>query len=408
MSTTAKSVAGAVALVLIGALGYIGAQWGLGAFDDDYRINVVLGELGQGVVSGTDVKIRGVSVGSVGEIELTDDLRAVAELVLDPDIRIPERATYAATGKTLLGEKQIEIRFDGSTSEGPFLAYGDTVSDAERVVELQDVLGSLTELFEAIDPDDLATLVTDGFGAFDGEEAAIASSIDQGKRATDVFSRSLEDQEAGIRDLSLVAETLGDIGPEFNRMGGELNAGLSTITDNQVALRENLEDLQRFSRVLNATFVVDRGNLDRLIVEGDSITRMLFAYRPEMTELTSGVADYMSYFNQEGFTAPGVQGVAAGFIQILTAFDDEVCRNLPPELTDPLPVCGGEGGRPPVEEVPDLPLPELPVLPGSAGDEGVLLEVPIPTELLRTEVPQRNGIDSLLRASLPGTEVDGR
>jgi phospholipid/cholesterol/gamma-HCH transport system substrate-binding protein len=399
MTTTAKSVAGALCLVLLLAVGYVGAQWGLGAFDDDYRINVVLGELGQGVVSGTDVKIRGVLVGSVGDIELDEDLRAVAELVLEPDVQVPERARFTATGKTLLGEKQIEIDFDGATTEGPFLAHGATVTDPERVVELQDVLGELTALFQAIDVDDLATLVEEGMGAFDGQADAIARSIDQGKRATEVFARSLDDQEEGLRDLSLVAETLGEVGPEFNRLGGELNAGLSTLTDNQVPLRELLVDLQRFSRILDATFTIDRERLDRLIIEGDSVTRMLFAYRPEVTETLSGFADYAAYFNQEGFTAPNVAGFGAGFVQIITAFDDEVCRNLPPELTAPLPICGGESRLPipDLPELPDLGLP-LPILPAEQGD--VLLELPLPSALLQRDLPARQGLDGLLRSSL--------
>lgn len=400
MSIGARAVAGALCLVLLGAVGYVGAQWALGAYDEHYRVNVVLGELGQGVVEGSDVKIRGVLVGEVGSIELTDDMRAIAELVLQPHLSVPERAVFAPTGKTLLGEKQIEISFDGSVTEGPFLADGATVSDAARVVELQDVLGALTDLFEAIDPEDLAVVVSDGFGAFDGQAEAIAQSIDEGKRATEVFVRSLDDQEEGLRDLSLVAETLGQVGSEFNRLGGELNAGLPTITDNQIPLRSLLDDLTRFSRVLNATLVLDRERLDRLIIEGDSVTRMLFAYRPELGELLSGLADYTSYFNQEGFTAPGVPGVAAGFIQIIPAFDEEICHNLPPELTDPLPACGGEGGRPPAEELPEAPT-DLPVLPGDGGqDGGVLLELPLPRGMLRSEVPARNGLEVLLRSSL--------
>jgi phospholipid/cholesterol/gamma-HCH transport system substrate-binding protein len=401
MSTTAKSAAGAVCLVLLLALGYLGAQYALGAYDDDYRVNVVLGELWQGVVKGTDVKIRGVNVGEVGSITLTDDLRAVAELVLEPDLAIPERATFAATGKTLLGEKQIEIDFDGAVDEGPFIAQGGTVDDATRVVELQDVLGELTELFEALDPDDLAVVINDGIGAFDGQGQAIARSIDQGKRATEVFSRSLDDQEAGIRDLSLVAEALGPTGAEFNRLGRELIVGLPTITDNQVALRSLLLDLQRFAGVLDATLVVDRARLDRLIVEGDSVTRMLFAYRPEVGELLTGLADYTEKFNQEGFTSPGTTGQGAAFALIVPAFDEEICRSLPPELTSPLPVCGGDGGRLPVPELPlDLGLPILP----NPGDGVPLLQLPT-QGMLRPEVPTRHGVDELLRSVLSTTQA---
>jgi virulence factor Mce-like protein len=364
---------------------------------------VVLGELGQGIVKGSDVKIRGVLVGEVGQISLNDDLRAVAELVLDPELEVPERAVFAATGKTLLGEKQIEISFDGPVSQGPYLAAGSTVTDATRVVELQDVLAELTALFEAIDTDDLAVLINDGIGAFDGQGAVIARSVDQGKRATGTFVRSLDDQLAGLEDLSLVAETLGETGAEFNRLGGELNAGLPTITDNQELLRSLLGDLTRFSEVVNATLTIDRANLDRLIIEGDSVTRMLLAYSPEVGQLMTGLADYTEKFNQEGFTAPGVIGQGAAFQLIIPAFAEEFCENLPPELTDPLPACGGDGGRLPVPSLPTIPgLPPLPILPSAEGQPVPLLQVPILPGLLRPEVPSRAGVDALLRSTLVG------
>jgi phospholipid/cholesterol/gamma-HCH transport system substrate-binding protein len=400
VSTTAKSVAGALTLVLMLAVGYIGAQWALGAFDPDYRVNVVLGDLGQGVVSGSDVKIRGVLVGQVGEVTLTDDLQAQAELILEPDVRVPERATYAVTGKTLLGEKQVEIRFDGLVGEGPYLASGDTVSDPARVVELQDVLGELVELFEAIDPEDIAVLIDDGMGAFAGQGEQIARSVDQGARATEVFSRSLDDQVPALHDLSLVAETLGPTGAEFNRLGGEVNAGMPTITDNQLALRSLLTDLQRFSGVLNATLTLDRASIDRMIVEGDSVTRLMFAYRPEVGQLLTGLADYFEKFEAGGYTAPGVVGEAAFFQLMITAFDEAICHNLPPELTGSLPVCGGQPPVPLPDPVPGLPLP---VLPG--GDdipELPLLQLPVPDGLLGSEVPERQGIESLFRSSLTG------
>lgn len=409
LSFTGKAVAGATCLLLVLAIGYLGSQYALGAYDDDYRISVVLGELGQGIVKGSDVKIRGVRVGEVGEISLTDDLRALAELVLDPEFVVPERAVFAATGKTLLGEKQIEITFDGPVSQGPHLVAGTVITDAERVVELQDVLAELTGLFEAIDTDDLATLVNEGIGAFDGQGAVIARSVDEGRRATATFTRSLDDQLASLQDLSLVAETLGATGAEFNRLGGELNAGLPTITDNQELLRGLLIDLQRFSGILDATLTIDRANLDRLIIEGDSVTRMLFAYHPEVGQLLTGLAEYTEKFAQEGFVSPGVTGQGAAFQLIIPAFGEEFCDNLPPELTDPLPLCGGDGGRLPLPEpLPVVPgVPRLPVLPGVEGSSVPLLRLPVLPGLLSPELPARSGVEDLFRSLLSSSAVGG-
>lgn len=340
MTPLARAVAGALCLVLTGAVAYLGGQWALGEFDAHTTVEVALGELGQGIVVGSDVKIRGVPVGEVADIRLGEDLGAVAELELDPEIAVPERAVYAVTAKTLLGEKQVDIEFDGAWDEGPFLADGALVDDPERVVEFQDVLASLSELLDAVDPDDLAVLVRDGLGAFDGQGEAIARAIDQGARGTGTLARSLDDQTAGLRDLGLVAETLGQQGATFNRTATELIDGLPTISDNQQPGRELLDELSRFSSVLDATLTVDRASLDRLLIEGDSVTRMLFAYRPEVGELVTGLADYGSHFAQEGFTSPGHTGEAARFIAFVDFGLAAACEEE--GLAELLPACGGD------------------------------------------------------------------
>lgn len=397
MSRPARVTAGALFAVLLATLAYLGAQWALGEFDEVNVVEVTLGEIGQGVVSGSDVKMRGVIVGDVGEITLTDDLRAVAELRLEPPHQVPERAEFAVTGKTLLGEKQVDIVFDGAWDEGPFLADGTHVDDPERVVELQDVLAELTDLFDAIDPDDLAVLVTDGLGAFDGQGPAIARSVDEGARAADTFARSLDDQTAGLRDLSLVAEELGRRGGEFNRMADELVVGLPTLSDNQPGTRRLLNELSRFAPVLDATLTVDRPSIDRLLIEGDSVTRMLFAYRPEVGELVTGLADYTEKWDT-GFKSEATTGPAARFIAFIDIGLQEACQA--PGLEEILPACGGDGAP------QGLSAPEGGTAPAQDSVEVPVGEVEVPPAAVRPHDPDtqsRDGLPAVVERALePG------
>lgn len=400
MSRLARVTTGALFAVLLAAVAYLGAQWALGELDEVNVVEVTLGEIGQGVVSGSDVKMRGVIVGEVGEITLDEDLNAVAELVLEPPHRVPERADFAVTAKTLLGEKQIDIVFDGGWDDGPFLADGARVDDPERVVELQDVLAELTELFDAIDPDDLAVLVTDGLGAFDGQGPAIARSVDEGARAAETFARSLDDQTAGLRDLSLVADELGRRGGEFNRMADELVVGLPTLSDNQPGTRRLLDELSRFAPVLDATLTVDRPSIDRMLVEGDSVTRMLFAYRPEVGELVSGLADYTSKWDT-GFESEATTGPAARFIAFIDVGLQEVCAA--PGLAEILPAC--DGGEAEGLSGPDGE--DGPGLPDSESAEIPVGEVEVPSEAVRPQDPDarsREGLPEVMdRALEPGS-----
>ena len=369
MSAGARALAGALVTVLVLNLGYLGARYALGTFDASYPINVVLGEIGQNVTAGSDVKVRGVVVGKVGAIKLNKDLQAVAELVMQPQYKIPERSGFAVTGKTLLGEKQVEIIFDGPLSQGPFLAAGDTVQNSDQVVEFQDVLAELNRLFEAIPPGDLAVVVNDGIGAFDDQGTEIARAIDQGSRATDVGVRILDDQIPATRDLSLVAEALSDKGDEFNALAQESLRGLPTLSDNQQGVRDALAALSRFSEVVDVTLEVTRPDFDRLVINGDSVTRMLYAYRPELGETIAGLNNYTAQYRNAGYQDESIQGQAAPF-QLIFDFSIQpaICPELPNEIRRNLPLCTGQNPK----DLPDLPI-DLPT--------------ELPTEILPTELP---------------------
>lgn len=398
MSTLSRGVAGALCTVLAAAVLFLGVQYGLGAFDERYEIDVVLGELGQGITTGSDVRVRDVLVGHVSDLRLDDRHRAVVTLSLDPEFRIPQRASFQTNARTLLGEKQVEIAFAGAVEDGPFLPAGAVVSDADRVVEVQDVLAELADLFAAVDPDDLAVLVNEGLGAFAGQGPAIGRAVDSGARATTTLRRSLDDQIASQRDLSLLAQRLSTEGEPFNRMGRELVRGLPTVSDNQAPLAGLLDELAAFSRVLDATLTLDRASIDRMIVEGDSVTRMLFVYAPEVGEVMTGLVQYTSNYVR-GFMDPGFDGEAARF-QALVDPDDviaaEVCEQLPAELAEQIPLCAGVvTDLLPV--LPPLPLPESPVAAGSAPRELVT-----PPGSFRPEVPERLDLDAVARRLLPG------
>ena len=405
MTPLARITAGLLLVVFFASAGYAGTRIALGALKEHETFTVALGETGQGLVSSSDVKVRGVIVGEVGAITLTKDLEAVAEVKLDPKYRIPQRSQFVITNKTLLGEKQIEVLFDGPIDQGPYIAEGTHIDDPDQVVEFENVLGTLSDLAEAINPDDLVTVVDDFFGAFDGQGPAIARSVDEGARAAAVFRRSLDDQIANNRDLSLVAEELSDEGQTFNRLGRATRQGLPVLSDNQAEIRRLLDELSRFSGDFDETLTVNRDDLDRMIVSGDNIIRLLGRYDVEVGQVMSGLVSYTNKFGP-GFQHPDVRGQAARFIAFLKEdIFAELCL-LPEPLRSEIPQCagkgggGGGGGEPPdlpgLPDLPDVPdLPDLPDLPANQDAAPGSL-----SDLVSPQMPTSSGLDSILTRSL--------
>ena len=404
MSPLARITAGFLTVVFLSAVGYAGTRIAMGALTEHQTFTVALGETGQGLVSGSDVKVRGVIVGTVGKIELTDDLQAMAEIELDPQYKIPKRSQFVITNKTLLGEKQVEVRFDGAIDEGPFIASGDLIDDPDQVVEFENVLGTLSELAEAINPDDLVTVVDDFFGAFDGQGEAIARSVDEGARAAAVFERSLDDQVANNRDLALVADELSDEGDTFNRLGRATVQGLPTLTENQERIRTLLIELSAFSQELDSTFTLNRRDLDRLIINGDNVVRLLGRYDVELGQVMSGLVSYTEKFGA-GFQSADVKGQAARFEALIKGdLFHELCL-IPEPLRSAIPECRGEGGGGGGGPAPpDLPLPPLPD-PGELPDLPDLPDLPAAgtaDDLISPRQPADDGIGNVLRGLTSG------
>src|SRR5918999_3191355 len=98
-----------------------------------YRITVPFKEATQLAVE-SDVRISGVSVGKVKEIELGDDGRAEATLEIDDEFApLPENTRAKLRLKTLLGETYVELTPGGPTAPtlGAALEAAAGSSDAD-------------------------------------------------------------------------------------------------------------------------------------------------------------------------------------------------------------------------------------------------------------------------------------
>jgi phospholipid/cholesterol/gamma-HCH transport system substrate-binding protein len=406
LSRPQRVAAGAIGLVLFLALGYTLFQVASGAWREEYMVSVELGELGQNLNTGNDVKIRGVRVGSITDVQITDSLTALVTMTMDPGYRVPEDSTFKVTGKTLLGEKQVEIHFDGPADQGPYLAAGTVVSDPDRVVEFEDVLATFADLLDEVDPDELAIVVEEFIAAFEGMGPEVARSIDEGARAASAFRGMMDDQIVNNRNLSLVAEELGGRGQDFNRLGLAVEQGMPTISENQAQIRGLLDELGAFARVVDATFRGTREEIDRMIVQGDPVLRLFYRYRVAFGDIfPTGLGEYSSAFLDGTGYEPGndeADGLAAYFQIFIdeTKEMEELCNNMPPELAVGMPGCGestiteprppGDGETQASEPQQEDEIPDL--------DEELeqLRRVPAP------EPPVRQGADALMRNALTG------
>ncbi|MFF9350583.1 MCE family protein [Streptomyces sp. NPDC014734] len=185
-----KNIAFLVIAVLV--LGYLGVRYAdLGHYvglRDYYTVKVQLPRTG-GLFTHSNVTYRGVSVGRVGPIELTDD-GVEAELRIDKSAPpIPDGLKAVVANLSAVGEQYVDLR--PTRTDGPYLANGSVIEQTDTTVPapVTNVLTSVDGLAKSVDLESLRTVVDEFGTAFTGRGDDLQVLLDTG---TD-FVRAADD-----------------------------------------------------------------------------------------------------------------------------------------------------------------------------------------------------------------------
>lgn len=135
--TTEVLVGGAVLAVAAGFLIYAGQVTGVSGGQSEYELSASFRSV-DGVTVGTDVRLAGVKVGRVTEIELdAETYRADTFFTVRAGIEVPDDSAVAVSSEGLLGGNYVEILPGGS----PFyFEPGDEIQFTQGSVSLVGLL----------------------------------------------------------------------------------------------------------------------------------------------------------------------------------------------------------------------------------------------------------------------------
>lgn len=137
-NTNAEILVGGIVLAAAIGFGIYAAQVaGLQSNTDGYRLSASFRSI-EGVSVGTDVRLAGVKVGTVQNIDLNPETYRADTLVkINAGVEIPDDSAIAVASEGLLGGNFIEIVPGGS----PFyFEAGDEIEDTQGSVSLVSLL----------------------------------------------------------------------------------------------------------------------------------------------------------------------------------------------------------------------------------------------------------------------------
>lgn len=312
----ARRLIGTTSVVLLLALGYLGLKWRYAPPPGSYTVEAKLGRAGSGLTSGSDVKARGVKVGSVESLRY-EDAEAFAVLRLDAEPRLPgpDSLTLHVTAKTLLGEKQVTLEFpDDRFDQPPFLEPGDQLVASTEPTELQTVIDELVPFIEAMDSRDLGAII-DALGQQRGEGERIAENIRLGQELAAFADRTAEDNLRNLAALADVAEAIRPRAEDINRLNARIDEATRVLVERQEDVRRNLEALQAFSSTLGEFLRVEEDTISRLYTTGDAIGAVLERQAPHIGNLVDGLFKYVRELGHHGIDLN--DGTEAALFRIL-------------------------------------------------------------------------------------------
>jgi phospholipid/cholesterol/gamma-HCH transport system substrate-binding protein len=243
MITRATAIRAALFVVLTVALVfYVGAQF-LGLFNfigpRNYTVRMPLADA-SGLFSRSEVTFRGVKVGDVGPLRLTDT-GAEADLVIDGGgPKIPADLNAVVADRSAVGEKYVDLL--PNTDSGPYLRDGDTIP-ANRVsvpVPVQTVLQSVDTLVASVPLDDLRTTVSELGIAFNNLGPKLQLLLDSTHSLTLSATENLPQTLALIRDARTVLQTQNDLSDPIESFSSNLKSISKQLKDSDPDVRRLL------------------------------------------------------------------------------------------------------------------------------------------------------------------------
>lgn len=254
-----------IVFVVVGlvALVYVGAKYarldklaGVGM----YTVTAKLPDSG-GIFTNAEVTYQGVPVGRVGKLTLTPDGVDVALDIDSGGPEIPASATAVVANRSAIGEQFVDLQ--PTSSEGPYLKGGDTITEYALPEPLEDVVASAIDFTDSIPVDDLNTVITELGNAFNGQGENLTRLVDSlgklSRAGVDNLSETVAliqnsnvvldtqaDQSDAIltwsRNLNLVTATLASADPDLRRL---LTTGTLSATQISELIQKNGNDLSK-------------------------------------------------------------------------------------------------------------------------------------------------------------------
>jgi len=255
---------GLVGFVLLASVAVIAIAYGSGQYLDGYKLNVIIARSAQGLDTKSDVKVRGVTIGTVNVIALNDDGTSTITLFMKPGTQISKSAQISVEPLSIFGPKY--IRVEQGADEGTDRVYqkDETIGLDHTTpnTEFTEVLGNATKLLQHIDPQELVTILRNVADGVAGLGPAFAATLDNVGVIGTHLEADIPTFHQLLPNLANIASTLADNADSIVATANHLHELLPDLSGRTDAVTGLLEGLIPLSTQLGPFLREHQAGLD--------------------------------------------------------------------------------------------------------------------------------------------------
>jgi phospholipid/cholesterol/gamma-HCH transport system substrate-binding protein len=260
-----------------------------------------------GMVEGDDIRVAGVKVGVVEDIEIVDRTRALVSFTVDEDTAVTGGTFATIRYRNLVGQRYIaltqEIGDTGRLPDGATIPVDRT----QPALDLTVLFNGFKPLFQALSPTDINKLSYEIVQVFQGESGTLEGLLQHTASVTSTLADRDEVISDLIENLNQVLVHIGDRDEQLSRLIGSFRTLIGGLKDDRQAILGSLDEISDLSvetssllSGIRKPFVKDikelrtvAGNIDRNKAELDRALQVL----PIKLEKVGRTAIYGSWFN---------------------------------------------------------------------------------------------------------------
>jgi phospholipid/cholesterol/gamma-HCH transport system substrate-binding protein len=274
------------------------------------------------LLPGSDVKVRGMIVGSVADIT-SNGQGADLQLRLDPDQaeKLPRNVTVRMLPKTLFGEKYVDLVLpaqwsDQRLTDGAVIAMDQT----RTTLEIDQALNNLLPLLRTVPPVELNNTLSAVATALSGRGEQLGETVEELDAYLRKFNPHLPQLGRDMAALGGVTRTYTEAAGPLLDMLGNLAATSRTVVDERTQLTKffasvaGAADATRDLLATNAQGLVSVNQVNRRVI------RLLARYSPEFPCFFRGYKRLIPRIHDAVGRAPEIGHSAHVVVEFVPAF----------------------------------------------------------------------------------------